>query len=182
MTMDELKVLPPLPVPPEAITAARAALADLPVGTCLWGYELTGAARRAVEAAAPYLAAAERERVIQLAERPLPDDRAVEGYCPMGCGRTLFLGSGGYVTCSYVHCPRPDAIPAILADAETEHIVSFGEDAFTIRHPLRERLDDALMDCDLHEHCASLPGPPVQPGKYRARAGEGERWTWQEIR
>ena len=36
-----------------AVNAVRAALEALPVGTSLWGYELTNAARAAVDAAAP---------------------------------------------------------------------------------------------------------------------------------
>jgi hypothetical protein len=108
------------------------------------------------------------------------DDCAVAGYCPMGCGSTLFLASGGHVTCSYVHCSRRDAVAGLLGDRENEHIVVFGEDAFTVRHPLRERLDDALMACELHEHIATLPGPPAKPGRYRAR-GSGQSWTWQEV-
>lgn len=31
----------------------------------------------------------------------------VVGLCPMGCGSTLFLGDGGYVTCGYLPCPDP---------------------------------------------------------------------------
>ena len=38
----------------------------------------------------------------------------VRGFCPMGCGETLFLGSGGYVTCSLIGCPRPDAASILL--------------------------------------------------------------------
>lgn len=34
-------------------------------------------------------------------------DRHVKGCCPMGCGETLFLGKGGYVTCGYLPCPNP---------------------------------------------------------------------------
>lgn len=107
-----------------------------------------------------------------------PDDRAVTGYCPMGCGRTLFLADGGYVTCSYIHCPRRDAVADLLGDKETAHIVEFGAEVFTVRHPLRERLDDALMTCALHEYIAGLGGPPVQPGRYRATSS-GERWMWE---
>lgn len=102
----------------------------------------------------------------------------VKGFCPMGCGQTLFLGSGGYVTCSRIECPRPDAVADLLEDSEAEHVVLFGDDAFTVRHPLRERLDDALMSCVLHEHLAGLAGPPVSPGRYRA-TGSGGRWTWE---
>jgi hypothetical protein len=108
----------------------------------------------------------------------MADDRAVDGYCPMGCGRTLFLADGGYVTCSYVHCPRRDAVADILADKEAEHIVDFDDRGFTIRHPLRERLDDALMTCVLNEYCKALDGPPVTPGRYRA-TGSGEQWKWK---
>lgn len=106
------------------------------------------------------------------------DDRAVTGYCPMGCGRTLFLAAGGYVTCSYIHCPRRDAVADLLDDRETAHIVDFTGDGFTVRHPLRERLDDALMTCGLGEYLVQLAGPPVQPGRYRAH-GTGRSWTWQ---
>lgn len=109
-----------------------------------------------------------------------PDDRAVAGYCPMGCGRTLFLAAGGCVTCSFISCPRPTAVDDLLEDQESEHIVQFDPDEFTVRHPLRERLDDALMDCDLHHYIASLPGPPVRPGRYRARQREGG-WTWETL-
>lgn len=92
----------------------------------------------------------------------------IDGYCPMGCGQTLFVASG-HIHCSLVDCPQPTAVAEILNDRETEHLVTFSETAFTVRHPLRERLDDALMECELHEHIASLSGPPVAPGLYRAR-------------
>lgn len=98
----------------------------------------------------------------------MPEPSRLQGYCPMGCGQTLFVGSGGYLTCSYLDCPRPAAVSDILADQETEHIVAFGPDVFTIRHPLRERVDDALMACALHDYCFHLDGPPVKPGRYRA--------------
>lgn len=111
---------------------------------------------------------------------PAPDERAITGYCPMGCGRTLFLADGGYPTCTYIRCPRPDAVSDLLEDRETEHIVVFGDDTFTVRHPLRERLDDALMECKLHEHIAGLDGPPVRPGRYRARTASGG-WTWEPL-
>jgi hypothetical protein len=61
-------------------------------------------------------------------------DRIV-GYCPMGCGQTLFVGSGGYLTCSWIECPRPDAVSDLLDDDETQHLVTFGPHDFTIRHP-----------------------------------------------
>jgi len=109
------------------------------------------------------------------------DDRHVEGYCPMGCGRTLFLAEGGYITCSYRLCPKRDAVADIIADKITEHVVWFGESGFTIRHPLRERLGDQLLECALHEYAVNLDGPPVAPGKYRATARTDGGWAWEAM-
>lgn len=103
------------------------------------------------------------------------------GKCPMGCGHTLFLGSGGYVTCSLDKCPRPDAASDILDDGEREHIVEVREYDFTVRHPLRERLDDALMACELHTWIASRPGPPAQLGRYRVTWIDETSHHWEAI-
>jgi hypothetical protein len=112
----------------------------------------------------------------------MPDDnRKVQGCCPLGCGETLILAAGGYVTCSRLDCPRPDAATDILADRETEHVVTFSAAGFIIRHPLRERLDDALMTCALHEWCEGLDGPPVQLGRYRATRQPGRPWRWEAL-
>lgn len=42
----------------------------------------------------------------------------IRGRCPRGCGETLFIGLGGYVTCSYVNCPDPMAAHRMLNEAE----------------------------------------------------------------
>ncbi len=107
--------------------------------------------------------------------------RRVGGYCPMGCGATLYLGGAGAVACSSTGCPRPAAVDELLQDRETEHIVVLGESEFTVRHPLRERLDDELMTCDLHQRIARSDGPPEPPGRYRVTHEEHPtygRWTW----
>lgn len=104
----------------------------------------------------------------------MTDASWVDGYCPMGCGRTLFLslpgkdGRGG-VTCSFVECPNPIVVDLLLADPETEHIVIIDVDTFNVQHPLRERIDGALFSCDLHTWLRDLDGPPHRPGRYRAR-------------
>jgi hypothetical protein len=115
----------------------------------------------------------------------MPEPTDIAGYCPMGCGETLFLADGGHITCSYLHCPEPTAVDQLLDDRETEHIVEFGETTFTVRHPLRERLGDALMACRLHQTVAAgSGGPPIAPGRYRARAGNGagfQAWSWERL-
>jgi hypothetical protein len=104
----------------------------------------------------------------------------VAGFCPMGCGRTLFLGEGGHVTCSVIECPNPTAVTDLLHDAETEHVVVFHDVGWSITHPLRERLDGDLSGCALHQFLEGLYGPPILPGRYRARL-VGERWTWERL-
>lgn len=101
------------------------------------------------------------------------------GLCPMGCGETLFVASGGFITCSYIKCPRPDAVSTILAERETEHIVQLLPHDFSILHPLRERLDNELLRCDLHAYLRGLDGPPRQPGRYCARKAIDGSWTWE---
>ncbi len=91
----------------------------------------------------------------------------VKGYCPMGCGQTLFLGNGGYVTCSLVGCPDPSRADSLLAERETEHIVQFSAQRFTVLHPRRERRED-LFDCKVSAYFSTFDRPPVYPGRYRA--------------
>jgi hypothetical protein len=110
--------------------------------------------------------------------RVMGEDRRVRGHCPMGCGETLFLGSGGYVTCSLIGCPEPDAASTLLEDPEHEHIVEMDADVFTVRHPLRERLRDELMTCGLHRWIAGQAGPPFAPGRYRVHMDDGLPGRW----
>jgi hypothetical protein len=109
----------------------------------------------------------------------------VKGYCPMGCGETLFLGSGDYITCSYIDCPQPDAVSTLLDDREIQHIVDIGETTFTVRHPLRERLNDALLNCRLHNDIAAMSGPPAKPGRYRVSWDGAQtppiNWHWEAV-
>lgn len=95
----------------------------------------------------------------------------VYGYCPLGCGATLFVGEGGFITCSNKDCPQPDAVSLILGDNETEHVAEISEAGFILKHPLRERLDDALFGCSFATHLEELSGAPVPPGRYRVIAG-----------
>lgn len=38
----------------------------------------------------------------------------IVGKCPMGCGSTLFIGKGGFVTCSYLKCPDPNFASVLM--------------------------------------------------------------------
>ena len=94
----------------------------------------------------------------------------VHGFCP-ACGHVaLTVGIDGHITCGHPDCPQPDAVSELLADKETGHVVWLADDDFTIRHPLRERLGDELLNCQLHADLTA-DGPPLPPGKYRVPVG-----------
>lgn len=59
---------------------------------------------------------------------------SVKGKCP-ACGGSLFLGEGGYVTCSFIGCPNPSA-PSELLGAISGKI---NEDL--VRQIVREELE-----------------------------------------
>ena len=40
----------------------------------------------------------------------------VKGVCPACDTEHLFLGAGGYVTCGYERCPRPDLVSDLLIE------------------------------------------------------------------
>lgn len=107
----------------------------------------------------------------------------VKGFCPMGCGPTLFVAEGGYITCSFNKCPNPSYVSELLEDRETEHIVKFVEGGFTVQHPLREK-KDTLMTCDVHLRLADLDYPPVKPGTYRfiLTPDQEKPWKVQEVK
>lgn len=106
----------------------------------------------------------------------------VKAYCPWCGHRGLFVGVEGHLTCPAVECRRPTAADELLDDQEIAHVVTLGDTEFTIRHPLHERLDDRLMECDLHRYLADLSGPPWAPGRYRVqRAQSTDQWRWNRL-
>lgn len=106
--------------------------------------------------------------------------RAVAGYCPMGCGRTLIAGASGRVTCSSPRCLNPEAVHNLLAEKETEHVVVLRPTDFTVQHPLRERLDGQLLRCSVYARIAGGDGPPARRGTYRVLE-EDQRLIWLAV-
>jgi len=101
----------------------------------------------------------------------------VAGYCPMGCGQTLYVDieqEPTQVLCVEGDCPRNDAMSLIMGNPETEHVVDFQADGYTVQHPLRERILGHLFDCPLFEQLSSIPNMRWQ-GKFRVTTGDPER-------
>jgi hypothetical protein len=95
--------------------------------------------------------------------------RAVAGRCP-SCGYdgSLFLGDGGFVTCSRAECPDPGKA-ADLLDRPAYHVVELGEDGWALQHEVT--CFPNLLDCDVHKRVdqlmAMVDRPPLPPGRYR---------------
>lgn len=112
----------------------------------------------------------------------------LEGHCPTCGNQTLYAEEMRVVNriiCMGDDCPDPHSVHRILQDSQTDHIVHFSGAGFTIRHPLRERIDDALIDCELHLALMGFPGPPEgRSGRFRAFQKDGvwdmERLTTDE--
>lgn len=108
----------------------------------------------------------------------MPRANKVAGYCPNCGGESLFLGEGGYVTCSRLECGAPTLAAELLDIRETDHIVELTEHDFRIIHPLKERVQAdpfEMFDCELHQWLKARSGPPMKPGRYIVRKGEA---TW----
>lgn len=95
-------------------------------------------------------------------------DVQVAGKCPMGCGETLELNiSTGEIRCTDEECPRQSAVTDLLKDPPIDHTVEIAYTGFAIKHPLHERIEDKLFDCDLQRWLEDLEGAPVSNGLYR---------------
>lgn len=110
----------------------------------------------------------------------------VQGYCPMGCGETLGMNEAtGRIHCRELDCPMPLAVDTLLADAETEHVVTLTEKGWSCKHPMRERVNDELLDCpfarymsDGFSHHAARTYPP---GTYRVTVLSDMRADWARL-
>jgi hypothetical protein len=112
----------------------------------------------------------------------------VAGYCPMGCGQTLGTDAAGQVFCWHQDCVRPDAVALILDQSEVEHLVTVQPDhSWTVRHPLRERIQEELEKCALHRDMVVLGlADTKNPGQYRVTKNvlrpPGRRaYSWEPV-
>lgn len=92
----------------------------------------------------------------------------VQGWCPMGCGRTLHVNMDtGMIFCINKACSRPLAVTELIStEWKTHHTTVFRPGGFEIKHPLAERVTGSLLDCPLQRWLNSLEGPPVTAGTY----------------
>lgn len=101
---------------------------------------------------------------------------AIDGFCPM-CGKrslavevSLVRGPTARVRCYHPDCPDPEGIDKLMQDSEVHHILDVNEwQTWTLKHPLRERINGNLFECPLHGFLRqefAFRYPPEQ-GRYR---------------
>lgn len=123
-------------------------------------------------------------------------------YCP-SCGEeSLYViqpqNANIFLECRNEKCTRREAVMRVLRDREIGHIVLFSDvDAFSMQHPIRERIDSELLDCELMRYLSEHGAPSLLfgPGKYRAipsavRGGDTTKlgvhevwdgWAWERL-
>lgn len=113
-------------------------------------------------------------------------------FCPQCGGPTLGV-SGNHIQCTNINCELPEAAERILSDRETEHVVVMEPSSWSMKHPLRERLDDELLTCYVGSHIAEfyemymsgqMDGTPVEPATYRVTVdgvGEDATLDWEML-
>lgn len=71
--------------------------------------------------------------------------------CPNGCGKTLFVGEGGYVTCSFRNCPEPNTFAVFERWRAALHkiAVSEGNAGFWAARKASAALADPAADVNL---------------------------------
>lgn len=108
----------------------------------------------------------------------------VQGKCPHGCGDTLEVNlHNRRHSCSNAACPDRHAVQAILDHDETSHIVRIDEHGWTAKHPILERVEDRLFDCEVGKGLALFEGPPawIEPGDYEVTVNDDGTWNWRKI-
>ena len=108
----------------------------------------------------------------------------VQGRCP-GCGHDgqLFLGSGGYVTCSIAECPNPGAASDLLAmrvqpdRLRKFHTARVGAERWSLAHPL----DCDLATCKYDQVAQLWDVRPRALGTYAWHGLDEDPCRWEEI-
>lgn len=106
---------------------------------------------------------------------------SLDARCPAcGSDNSLFRGFQGRISCSSADCPNPGAVHNLLNDPHIlDHLVSVTDHGWTLRHPLIERIGDALFACDLSGHLTGQREANVDttPGVYRLEiSAKGRVW------
>lgn len=102
-------------------------------------------------------------------------------FCPMGCGQTIDVTSNGFVLCVQPQCPDTHAIAKIFAEDSLKHHVRISPDGhWGAVHPLHERINGNLLDCEVHKGVADALRYGFDNGTFWMWYDEtDEEWKWK---
>ena len=69
----------------------------------------------------------------------------IQTRCPSCGSRSLFIGAGGHLTCSWLECPEPGVATAIAALKELLSEAMFAHKSGWFDLDLLDRMQDALL-------------------------------------
>lgn len=70
--------------------------------------------------------------------------------CPSCAHHSMIVNRDRHLECANVHCERPTAAQEVLSEPMTNrHVMVLNHDGPSVKHPIIERLDDALLHCPL---------------------------------
>lgn len=115
----------------------------------------------------------------------------IQGFCP-ACGQDKLHIERyvGTVHCLNSECSDTGAAHKILAEHEIEHTLvvhpdtpTSGSGTWTLKHPLRERINDELMSCTVDKlvrQTFAFNYPP-EAGTYRVAKGADGKYTMEAV-
>lgn len=94
----------------------------------------------------------------------------IQARCP-ACGEAkLTVTSDGRLRCAHVDCPQPGSLSKLLNEPfPAEHWVHLRPTGFYVMHPLIERVDQTIFDCEIDTELAIMNAPPHPLGTYIVR-------------
>lgn len=124
----------------------------------------------------------------------------IQGRCPACGAEELHRGFQGRVVCGNTLCEQQDAVHDLLTDPElTEHLIKVtpsvrrfdsqgnpGPEStdWTLRHPLVERLDDALFGCELALYLNAMhqANEELAEGLHRVTVLDTGGWRFEQVK
>jgi hypothetical protein len=102
-------------------------------------------------------------------------------WCPMGCdAKLVMLTETGLLECPGKNCPDKYAVSKLLTreSATTKHIVTLHTDHWSAKHPLSERIDNKLLNCQIGLAAGAMRHHKMPEGTYEVWLDTDKEWKW----
>ena len=84
--------------------------------------------------------------------------------------------------CRYTSCAQPNTATVILCNHDDSHQVRLTSTGYNAQHPLIERINNKLFDCEFDKYMRTLTEQPMPSGEYSVKyiklGGLQGMWQW----